>query len=170
MLGKPDDIWDHRAASLPDGAEASRSMIGTSAASYMKSGPLKTRPDMTMDDALDGTGAAMRRYAEDQYWKSIPLPSQRPFDKYQSPTTLDAATSGALRSLEVQGTVEGQVQNNVTLNLQPSKWWEGLEQKVDSLVKVVGSLGPNGPGSTGRSSPDTAAPKVGFGGAGSAPY
>ncbi|MDR3405338.1 MAG: hypothetical protein P4L99_22785, partial [Chthoniobacter sp.] len=62
MLGRPDDIWDQHAASMPDDAEASRSMIGTSAASYMKSGPLKTQPDMTMDDALDGTGTAMRRY------------------------------------------------------------------------------------------------------------
>jgi hypothetical protein len=54
--------------------------------------------------------------------------------------------------------VQTEVQNNsITLDLQPSNWWEALEHKVDGLIKMVGSIHTNGPGSMGRSSPDAEA-------------
>ncbi|MDR3401930.1 MAG: hypothetical protein P4L99_05460, partial [Chthoniobacter sp.] len=108
---------------------------------------------------LDGTGTAMRRYAEDQYWKSIPLPSQRPFDRYQSPTALDASTTSALQSLQVQGNVTGTAEIKQTVTVEPSSWFVVKFEKLENaVVGLSGRFNTNGPGSAGTSSPDTAAP------------
>jgi hypothetical protein len=69
----------------------------------------------------------------------------------------------APQRVDVQGSVEGSLEQKLTIEIKPSKWWEALEQKVDSLAKLVGSIGSNGPGSNGKSSPDTAAPSTGAG-------
>jgi hypothetical protein len=85
--------------------------------------------------------------------RSIPLPRPRPAEA-------DAPTSGGIPPVQplddaphrVDVQVQTEVQNNsITLTLQPSKWWEALEKKVDGLIKMTGI---NGPGSTGKSSPD----------------
>jgi hypothetical protein len=99
----------------------------------------------------------------------IPIDASRP---EATSTAMPPVQSleGAPQRVDVQGEVNGEVQQTIQLSLQPSKWWDALEQKVENLVKMVGSIKSNGPGSTGKSSPDAAAPATGFNGAGAAPY
>ncbi|WP_315705059.1 MULTISPECIES: hypothetical protein [unclassified Bradyrhizobium] len=90
----------------------------------------------------------------------IPLPRPRPSEANAGAMPPVQPLDNAPQRVEVQGQIEGQATTTIALELKPSKWWDALEQKVDNLVKMVGSIrsNGNGPGSLGRSSPDAAAP------------
>lgn len=67
--------------------------------------------------------------------------------------------------------VEGEAKNTIEVHMEPSKWFEGWMQKVESAIQLIGRMNTNGPGSRGTSSPDAAAPiPRSFGGTGGQPY
>jgi hypothetical protein len=93
---------------------------------------------------------------------AIPLPRPRP-------SSADGGGFPPVQSLEgatVQATVTGEVHGEVkqTIVVEPSPYLKALIQKAEQVVQLAGSLMGNGPGSVGHSSPDAAAPMVGFNG------
>jgi hypothetical protein len=66
---------------------------------------------------------------------------------------------GATVQANVTGTVEGQAKLEVTVTA--SSYLEAIVKRAEDVVKLAGSLTSNGPGSTGKSSPDAAAPSRG---------
>lgn len=78
--------------------------------------------------------------------------------------TFGTGVGGATRGndlITVQGTVDGTA--TISLKLDPSKYLVNIIEKAEAVVQMSGALHnkANGPGSVGRSSPDTAAPPVG---------
>lgn len=80
-----------------------------------------------------------------------------------SPSILLARTlEGATVQANVTGEVHGELKQ--TLVVEAGEYLKALVQKMENGIKLIGSLSNNGPGSTGKSSPDASAPAVGFNG------
>jgi hypothetical protein len=92
---------------------------------------------------------------------SIPLPRSRPAAADGGMPEVQALDNAPQR-VDVQGTVEGEAKLEV--EVKPSSYFETLVKRVENAIKLVGSLNSNGPGSSGKSSPDAGAPAVGFNG------
>jgi hypothetical protein len=65
------------------------------------------------------------------------------------------------RSVSVSGEVHGEVKQ--TLVIEASKYFSALIDKVERIV-LAGTVGSNGPGSAGLSSPDAKAASAGLAG------
>lgn len=85
-------------------------------------------------------------------WGNVPVPQSGPFDRFQPPT-LDATTSSALQSVQVQGTVAGEAK----LTVEASSSLIEIVKRAEDAIKLSGTLNGNGPGSAGTSSPDASA-------------
>lgn len=129
------------------------SMLHTAAKTYMRSGPFET--DTSMPGFLGGDvslAEAMKKADSAQYWKGVPLPGQRPFDRYQSPTTLDGSTSGALQQVQLTGSAA--VTGEAKLTVEAGSSLLQIVEQMQHVIKLAGTFSANGPGGTGKSSPD----------------
>ncbi|MGY3690834.1 hypothetical protein ACVIGA_000914 [Bradyrhizobium sp. USDA 3240] len=110
--------------------------------------------------------AELSRWQEDaarEQASKIPLPRARPKEADQ-PAAMPPVQplDNAPQRVDVQGKVEGEAKLEV--EIKPSSWFEALVRRAENAIKLTGSLNTNGPGSTGKSSPDAGAPATGFNG------
>jgi hypothetical protein len=73
--------------------------------------------------------------------------------------------SGGQLTANVTGNVEGEAQ--VTVKVEAGSSLLQVVEQAKSAMKLAGSINTNGAGSTGKSSPDAAAPPTGSGSSGS---
>jgi hypothetical protein len=85
----------------------------------------------------------------------VPVPMS---DPRKGPSDMPAVQplDSAPQRVDVQIAAEPANQET-TIKLEAGPWFQNVEAKINSLIKIVGSLGANAPGSTGKSSPDAGA-------------
>jgi hypothetical protein len=93
---------------------------------------------------------------------SIPTPTPRPAEAGAGGMPPVQTLEGATVQANVTGEVHGELKQ--TLVVEAGEYLKALVQKMENGIKLIGSLSNNGPGSTGKSSPDASAPAVGFNG------
>jgi hypothetical protein len=115
--------------------------------------------------------------AEVERWRGIPLPSSDPRKggKSRIPLPMEdprprlpemppvQALDGAPAKVDVSGEVHGEVKQ--TIVVEASQYLKALIASAENIVKLAGTLGGNGPGSAGHSSPDAGAASSGQAGA-----
>lgn len=91
---------------------------------------------------------------------SIPLPASRPSNLGAGAFPPVQPMEGAEQRVSVDGKVEGEAKLEVKVDA--SEYLKALVSKMEQGIKLIGSLSSNGPGSSGKSSPDANAPSAGF--------
>jgi hypothetical protein len=95
---------------------------------------------------------------------TIPTPTPRPAEAGAGGMPPVQSLEGANVQATLSGSAEVHGEVKQTIVVEASEYLKALVQKMENGIKLIGSLTANGPGSTGKSSPDAAAPAVGFNG------
>jgi hypothetical protein len=89
---------------------------------------------------------------------SVPLPMEDPRGRSTEMPPVQTL-EGANVQVSVAGELSGQAKNSIEITVKPTAWFEASMKRIDSVIEMIGQLRGNGPGETGRSSPDGDAPQ-----------
>lgn len=89
---------------------------------------------------------------------NVPMPRPRPAGLGEMPPV--QSMEGAEQRVSIDGKVEGEAK--LDIKVEAGEYLKALVSKMEQGIKLIGQLSSNGPGSSGKSSPDANAPPAGL--------